>query len=113
MQLQLLVVVDVDKTVSLTQLCFCCLFLCACVLLDHQTTVSSSYGIYVMTPVEQITRHLLIAVSNARQYKYDVGATLLLILLAAVSVLLLNVLWTLLRNRHLARAQWLYLEAPC
>jgi hypothetical protein len=37
------------------------------VLLDRQTTTSSAYGIYVMTPVEQITRYALIVVSIARQ----------------------------------------------
>jgi hypothetical protein len=30
-----------------------------------QTTTSSAYGIYIMTPVEQITRYALIAVSTA------------------------------------------------
>jgi hypothetical protein len=61
-----------------------------------------------MTPVEQITRHLLIAVSIARQYNHDVGTALLLILLAAVPALPLNDLWMLLQNKHLARAQWLF-----
>jgi hypothetical protein len=52
------------------------LYLCARVLLGHQTTTSSAYGIYVMTPVEQITRYALIAVSSARQHNRGVRAAL-------------------------------------